>query len=111
MGLIFLDRVCLSRVHLHKPSQLLIIHPCVEVIGFQPTASNGGAEIRGGENIRDYSEAWIIIDTVTNQTGKAFVNHAAYKDALTAISVANSTPPPHGVYKNFYNSGKLKWPL
>lgn len=67
--------------------------------------SEGGTEVRNNQ----YSEAWFIIDPSLKME-VAFFDYNRYVDSLKTLGiVGTSLGIPNELYKDFYNTGKLKW--
>jgi hypothetical protein len=67
--------------------------------------SEGGTEVR---NIQ-YNQLWFIIDPLTHKE-LAFNNYKTYSDSLNNLDIIDTLLSlPDLIYKNFYETGKLKW--
>lgn len=71
--------------------------------------SQGGTDLRIGQDIGHYNEAWVIVD-VTKKEEKAFVVYEKYKDTLAAMGLNDTVlVSPEKVYETFKKTGQLKW--
>jgi len=97
---------------LHTPVYALSVH---NVRGVRVSRnrilvhSAGGTQILFGILLKDYDEAWFIIDSSTHKE-RAFVNEKKYKDTLRSLKLTDTAllmPTP--LYESFQKSGEVKW--